>query len=346
MSRRATLKDVAEASGVSVASVSLVLNRRANRLSRETREHIREAAEKLHYVPNQNARSLVTNHSMLLALLVPDIENQFFASLAKAIEDAAAGEGYSLIVANSDDSRVMEQSLLTTLNSRNIDGLFLIPASESLAEVGAIKTDIAHMDCPVVLLDRLVNQDWCDSVGSDNYFGGKLAAEALLKAGHTRIGCISGDSVSGNAEARERGFVEELEKAGVDMPDELKADGYYRFIGGYKAAEHIIEESVTAIFCCNDLMALGCIERARQKHLRIPEDLTVIGYDNVMERLGITVPMATFDQGIPSLALAAHDEMKKRIDQGQAEEGFPKKIHTLVRPHFVNSSAVKTFERD
>ena len=128
MAYRATLKDVAAAAGVSVTTVSLVLNNRPARVSEEKRKAIADAAKKLNYVPNQSARSLVTKQSQLVALIVPDIENLFFAALAKCVEDECAAQGYSLIVANSDDSRVTEHELLQRLPARGVDGVMLIPA--------------------------------------------------------------------------------------------------------------------------------------------------------------------------------------------------------------------------
>ena len=196
MAYRATLKDVAAAAGVSVTTVSLVLNNRPARVSEEKRKAIADAAKKLNYVPNQSARSLVTKQSQLVALIVPDIENLFFAALAKCVEDECAAQGYSLIVANSDDSRVTEHELLQRLPARGVDGVMLIPARESCAGDAAerLREDVALVSCPVVLIDRLTQCGWCDAVGFDNYLGGRLAARYLLEGGHTRIGIVTGDT--------------------------------------------------------------------------------------------------------------------------------------------------------
>ena len=182
MAYRATLKDVAAAAGVSVTTVSLVLNNRPARVSEEKRKAIADAAKKLNYVPNQSARSLVTKQSQLVALIVPDIENLFFAALAKCVEDECAAQGYSLIVANSDDSRAAEHELLQRLPARGVDGVMLIPARESCvgSAVEQLCEDVALVSCPVVLIDRLTQCGWCDAVGFDNYLGGRLAAQYLL----------------------------------------------------------------------------------------------------------------------------------------------------------------------
>lgn len=342
MARRTTLKDVAAEAGVSAAAVSLVLNGRPNRVSAETKKAIFAAAQRLNYVPNQTARSLVTNHSMLLALLVPDIENLFFASLAKALEDVLAPEGYCLIIANSDDSRAAEHTLMRTLGSRGIDGLFLIPSYESVMDMAIIRADVEAMTCPVVLVDRLLGQDWCDAVGSDNRCGGRLAARALLEAGHTRIGCITASSGPGSDTAREEGFSEELRRAGIELPPALRGEGGYRFEGGHAAADGIIDAGATAVFCCNDLMALGFVERMRERGLTMPGDISVIGYDNVIGRFGISEPMTTLDQNIPAIASAARDVMLARIASFDVEGGVARPAETrLIQPTLVARDTVR-----
>ena len=241
MARRATLKDVAAAAGVSVTTVSLVLNDRPARVSTEKREAIAQAVKQLNYVPNQNARSLVTKQSKLVALIVPDIENLFFAALAKCVEDECAAQGYSLIVANSDDSRESEQALLRRLTSRGVDGVLLIPARESCAAGAgaALREDVKRVTCPVVLIDRLTQCGWCDAVGFDNYLGGRLAAQYLLEGGHKRIGIVTGDVAESSAADRRRGFADALEQAGEQFDPALCVSGDYRFDGGYHAADQI-----------------------------------------------------------------------------------------------------------
>ena len=281
MAYRATLKDVAAAAGVSVTTVSLVLNNRPARVSEEKRKAIADAAKKLNYVPNQSARSLVTKQSQLVALIVPDIENLFFAALAKCVEDECAAQGYSLIVANSDDSRVTEHELL---------------------------------QCPVVLIDRLTQCGWCDAVGFDNYLGGRLAARYLLEGGHTRIGIVTGDTAESSAAERRRGFVDAVEQAGECFDSSLCVEGDYRFGSGYHAADQIIDGGATAVFCCNDVMALGFRQRMAERGLRVTEDMQVIGYDNILKRFGLGWRMTTVEQSVADLAAACWGMLRERID--------------------------------
>ena len=329
MARRATLKDVAAAAGVSMTTVSLVLNNRPARVSTEKREAIAQAVKRLNYVPNQNARSLVTKRSELVALIVPDIENLFFAALSKCVEDECAAQGYSLIVANSDDSRATEHDLLRRLSSRGVDGILLIPARESCSDgVGAdLRADVGRVVCPVVLIDRLTRCGWCDAVGFDNYLGGRLAAQYLLEGGHKRIGIVTGDVAESSAADRRRGFVDALEQAGERLDPALCVSGDYRFASGYRAADRIIDGGATAVFCCNDVMALGFRQRMAERGLHVTEDMQVIGYDNILKRFGLGWRMTTVEQSVGDLAAACWAMLGGRIDAmangGGADAGRP-----------------------
>ena len=316
MAYRATLKDVAAVAGVSVTTVSLVLNNRPARVSEEKRRVIADAAKKLNYVPNQSARSLVTKQSQLVALIVPDIENLFFAAFAKCVEDECAAQGYSLIVANSDDSRESEQALLRRLTSRGVDGVLLIPARESCAAGAgaALREDVERVTCPVVLIDRLTQCGWCDAVGFDNYLGGRLAAQYLLEGGHKRIGIVTGDVAESSAADRRRGFADALEQAGERLDPSLCVTGDYRFASGYRAADRIIDGGATAVFCCNDVMALGFRQRMAERGLHVTEDMQVIGYDNILKRFGLGWRMTTVEQSVGDLVAACWGMLGGRID--------------------------------
>lgn len=350
MNKHVTLRDIAAAAGVSITTVSLVLNNHPTRVSPEKRELIKRKAQELHYIPNQTARSLVTHKSMLLALLVPDIENLFFASLAKEIEDACSTDNYSLIIANSNDSKTTERQLLQQFEARNIDGLFLIPSGESTKDSTDLKDEVAQMSCPVVLTDRLVREHWCDAVGSDNYKGGQLAARLFIKAGHTHIACISGRHDNGNAEARKAGFVDELGKNDIFISPELDCYGAYRFDGGYQTADRILDSGATAVFCCNDLMALGFSKRAEERGLSIPQDISLIGYDNVLNSLGIASDLTTIDQDIPRLAQSCHAYMMNRIKQNSSESSRTPWLSdpktSLLEPKMIINGSVKTIHQN
>lgn len=313
MANKVTLRDVATEAGVSLATASLVLNNRPVRISNEKRQAVEDAAKKLNYVPNQTARSLVTKRSMMVALLVPDIENMFFASLAKCIEDYAHADGYSVIVANSDDSRAREHDLIAKLSSQGVDGLLMVPSRETYVDMDNLRADIEAAPEPVVLVDRCIEVPWCDGIGFDDREGGHVAAQALLKAGHTRIGCITGSRPSDTADTRFEGFVETLREAGVPEPDIQKASGDYHAQSGYEVADQLLHKSVTAVFCANDLMALGFMQRASEVGKAIPDDVSVIGYDDILHRFGLIPNLTTVKQDIMLLAESCWEFLKFRM---------------------------------
>ncbi|WP_241218801.1 LacI family DNA-binding transcriptional regulator [Bifidobacterium dolichotidis] len=305
---------MAARAGVAVATASLVLNGRQARVAEATKARILKAARDLNYVPNQNARSLVTKRSMLIALIVPDIENLFFASLCKCLEDQCARSGYSLIMASSDDSRESERKLIEKLTSRGVDGIMIIAARESYNDQEEFRNQIESIDCPVMLLDRLFDGDWCDGVGVDNRYGGSLAARCLLNAGHTRIACVTGGADSRNADARVWGFLSELEADGNPIDPALLFDGGYRFEGGARAAEQILDSDATAVFCCNDLMASGFIQSCERRGVRVPEDISVVGYDNMLQRYGMRYDLTTIAQDVEGLAQQGWTRLCKQIE--------------------------------
>ncbi|MEE1296587.1 MAG: LacI family DNA-binding transcriptional regulator [Bifidobacterium sp.] len=343
MTRRVTLRDVTEAAGVSLTTASLVLNNRACRLTKETRQRVADAATMLRYVPNQSARSLITKRSNLVTLIVPNIENLFFASLANALEQECQRQGYGLIIANSDDSRDREHALIGQLVARGVDGVFLIPALGSFERSEELRADVANVPCPVTLLDRMVTGGWCDGVGFDNLHGGSHAAQCLLEAGHTRVGCLSG---IGNANGRRRGFLGTLAEAAIEVDPELDLTGNYRFDSGYQAAPVMAEHGVTAVFCCNDLMASGMLRRFQEMGLRVPDDISLIGYDNILGRFGLPTDVTTVEQRIETLAAEGWRMLLSRIEgrdaSGDEQPWLSEPRSELLEPKLITRSTVRT----
>ena len=360
MAVRVTLKDVAAAAGVSPATVSLVLNGKPVRISDKRRERILHVASTMHYRPNQSARTLVTRRSNMVGLVVPDIENMFFSSLFKTLEDVAIRDGYSLIVANSDDSREREHALITGVAARGVDGLFLVPALESCADGEALRRDVEECPCPVVFVDRLVDAGYCDGVGVDNAEGGRLAAEALLaslgmdadgkpisRSARTggaggvrpgRIGCVCVERPDGLADHRLHGFVEALGRAGVTLDDDCVAMGDYRYSSGYDAADRLLDAGVTAVFCANDLMAMGLRKRVEERGLRVPEDVSIVGYDDILARFGLSNEndLTTISQNVDTLATECWAVLKRRF----ADPHAPLQV-SMITPHLVSRSTVR-----
>lgn len=342
MVKRTTIRDVAEEAGVSPTAVSLVLNNRPSRVSDETRRLIVQAAEKLHYVPNQVARTLVTQRSMLMALIVPDIQNLFFAALAKRVEDECHASGYSLIISNTDDSRSGEHEVMERLAARGADGMFIIPAGESCLRPEEFRHDVEALHMPVVLMDRLADCGWCDGVGIDNREGARLAAQLLLDCGHRRIACVSGGARVGNAGERCDGFMEALRDSPQQIEPVLLIEGDYRFSGGYVAADAIVDAGATAVFCCNDLMAMGVIRRLNERGLHVPDDLSVVGYDGLAERFGFGSEVTTIGQKIGWLS---HEAWQLMVDRMKAGSDKPPRS-VMLPPELVKHGTVKVLRAE
>lgn len=343
MGTRVTLKDVAAAVGVSPATVSLVLNGKPVRISDERRAQIQKVASSMRYRPNQAARALVTRRSNMVGLVVPDIENVFFSSLFKALEDVAIRDGYSVIVANSDDSRERERSLICGVSARGVDGLFLVPALQSCAQEAALRRDVEECPCPVVFVDRLVDSGYCDGVGVDNEEGGRLAAEVLIDslaagahdARKGRVGCVCVERVDGIADLRFRGFADALAKAGVPLDAECIVKGDYRYSSGYEAADRLLDAGVGAVFCENDLMAMGLRRRVEERGLHVPEDMSIVGYDDVLPRFGLLNDLTTISQNVDALAAECWSVLRKRFAKPKAPARTSR-----IQPHLVTRSTV------
>ncbi|MCI1984831.1 MAG: LacI family transcriptional regulator [Bifidobacteriaceae bacterium] len=313
MAQRITIRDIAEAAHSSITAVSLTLNDRPNRLSEATKEHIRDVAAQLHYVPNQSARNLVNRRSMLLGLIVPDIENTYFAKVSRRVSDEATKHGYTLIIANSNDSTGIGQRLLTQFEERGLDGAIIVPSLESFDHPGDFREAVERFSNPVMLLDRISALPWCDGVGFDNHEGGRIVARYLLGKGHRNVGIIGARSEYMDKDGRIGGFLEAMSDAGSPVATERIAEGNFRYEGGYKGIEQLLAQHVTAVFCGNDLTALGARKRILELGYKIPQDISLVGYDNSMAAQGIGADLTTVDQNIGQMAETSVNALVDRI---------------------------------
>lgn len=323
MARRTTIRDIAAAANTSITAVSLTLNNRPNRLSEATKEHIREVAAQLHYVPNQSARNLVSKHSMLLGLIVPDIENAYFAKVSKQISDLAGKQGYTLVITNSNDSAATERALLSQFDERGIDGTILIPSLESFNAPGELRRAIEASSSPIVLMDRISALPWCDGVGIDNHRGGELVAQYLFDRGHRSVGVIAARSEYMHQDGRIEGFLHTMKRLGAHVPASRIAEGNFRYEGGYSTIESLLKQQVTAVFCGNDLTALGARKRILELGYSIPRDVSLVGYDNSMASQGIGADLTTVDQDIPLISEKAIQLLIRRIGEETGSSPLP-----------------------
>lgn len=310
---KSTLKDIAREAGLSISAVSLVLNDRPCRISEVNKERIRAIARKHNYTANQVARSLVSKCTRMLALILPDIENIFFSSLAKHIEEYCRQEDYALIITNTNDRYDDERSLLKRLAARGVDGIFLIVSNESYRDNTALLKELKELSIPYVMVDRIYPELECDRVYFNNKEGGYRAVRHLLEHGHRKIACVTSPISYSNGRARLSGYLKAMEEYGCKVHSDYLEEGDYRFDSGYNAAGKLLKTDVTAAFICNDMMALGFLKRLYQEGLRIPQDFSLVGYDNLLSPFLLGVELTSVSQDVERLAACAGQMLLKRL---------------------------------
>ncbi|MCS6834393.1 MAG: LacI family transcriptional regulator [Anaerolineae bacterium] len=305
-----TIRDVADLAQVSVTTVSHVINN-TRYVEPNTRERVQMAIKSLNYRPNSLARSLRRRGTATIGLLVPDNSNPFFAEVARVIEDLGFERGYSVILCNSDSSEEREARYVDVLLSKQVDGLLVISAGSHPNFISSILS--SHV--PLVVVDRETPELQADQVLLDNEVGGALAAHYLLDLGHQRIGIIIGPNEAAPSALRFRGFCRALQERGVAWDDSRCVMGDFHYSGGEQGARKLLDAhpDLTAIFATNDLMAMGAVNQARRRGRRVPEDLSIIGFDNISQSAAFYPPLSTVAQPIEALGRHSLNLLLARI---------------------------------
>lgn len=274
----ATIREVAKAAGVSIATVSRVLNHPES-VAAETKDHIDRVMADLGFSPNGLARSLALNKTSTLALIVPNILNPVFPEIAKGVEDVVHGHGYSLFLCNSESDPVKEREYLSAFRGRQVDGIIIAGGMLDEAEERRILGE-----GPVLVhVGQRRTDGRAHSVYTDFELGGYLATRHLLDLGYSRIGFIAGLELQGEHRDKRHGYERALTAAGLPVDPSLMATGDCEIEGGFLGAKTLLRLALPprAIFASNDLMAIGALEAAKAAGLRIPEDLALTGFDNL-----------------------------------------------------------------
>lgn len=291
-SRGITLQAVAEAAGVTIATASRSLND-AYGVHPETRSHVLQVAEKLRYTPNRLARSLVTGRSDMIGLIVSDVRNPYFAEVARGVEDAALETGRDVMLCNSDlSARRQMQSVRSLLDKRAEAIIMNSVATLSRSE----QQQIAKAGIPIVLLNRPGREMDFSTVCADNEKGGRLAAECLLRYGHRNVINLTGSRHHANLARRSHGFVKAMSSQRSAKVRTIHA--LHTLQGGYAAAIDMLQalEGATAVFTGNDAMAFGVMRAAIEAGIKIPKDISLIGFDDVELAAMSFPPLTTVHQ--------------------------------------------------
>lgn len=297
-----TIKEVAIRAGVSAATVSHVIND-TRFVADATRERVQQAMDELQYQPNILARALRSGYTHTLGLILPDSANPFFAEVGRSIETAAFEAGYSVILCNTENDFAKETVYIDVLTNKHVDAMIFVATGE---HVDSVKK-LLEVGLPVVFMDRHFPDLELDSVLSDNFQGGYLAAKHLIGLGHRRIGCIAGPSSITPSAQREKGYLKALQEAGIPFDPQLLIAGDFHPESGWEVARQMLAMEVrpTAICAANDLMAIGVLRAATEMGLRVPHDLAVVGYDDIELASYTNPPLTTVKQFKDKMGQAA-----------------------------------------
>ena len=324
----ATMKDVADRSGVSVTTVSHVLNQ-TRFVSEGIRRKVEAAMEELGYRPNVLARGLRKGEATLLGLVVPDATNPYFAEIARAVEDACYQEGYGLIVCSSAGCPDRERRAVEALAANRVGGLALVNVGMSEREAAIFD----GLDIPLVMLDREIPDFPVDSIQIDNVLGGWLASRHLTELGHRRVACITGPSQVTPSADRVLGYRQALEEEGIPWDPELVRAGDFTPVTSYGIARELLNhpDPPTAIFACNDLMAFGVVGAAAEAGLSVPGDLSVAGFDDIHLAAYFNPPLTTVAQPRAEMGTAAVRILLERM----RDRSLPRRRPVLMNPTLV-----------
>jgi LacI family transcriptional regulator len=327
-----TSHDVARAAGLSQSTVSRAL-RGDPRVTAATRERVRAAADRLGYVPNALARNLVLRRTRTVGMLVTDIGNPYYPNLIAPLHDELAELGYRMILFAEQLSEKGDQHLDALLD-HGIDGVVLTTSTVT----SSVPTELAARGLPFVLLTREVDGVAADAVAVDNALGASLMAAEILRLGHQRIGAIFGPQITSTGRDRERGFRGALTAAGVALVDEAVRHGPYLVETGHSAMIQLmqLQERPTVVATFNDLVAIGALNAAHELKLRVPDDVSVTGWDDLPPAAWSSFRLTTVDQQMNEMARAAARLLVERIEGGARRR--PRRI--LFEPRLVLRSTL------
>ncbi|MBN2472453.1 MAG: LacI family DNA-binding transcriptional regulator [Anaerolineae bacterium] len=311
----ATIRDVAQHAGVSIATVSHVINN-TRPVSPELRERVQTAMHALGYQRNTVARALRSKQSLAIGVIVPDSTNPFFTEVTRGIEDISEKNEYSVILCDSRGNLAREAMHTQNLLMKQADGIIYVAAGGGESHI----QQVIDQGVPVVLVERDPHDLAVDAVLIDNREGARLAVEHLLALGHQRIACITGPQRRTPRSDRLQGFRDYLHAAGFDPPEGFIREGNFSCDSGYEQGLTLLNapERPTAIFAFNDLTAMGVLRAAAELGLRVPEDLSVVGFDDIYLMAYSVPPLTTIHLPIHEMGQEAMHMLLDRIDNRDA----------------------------
>ncbi|MFZ5827369.1 MAG: LacI family DNA-binding transcriptional regulator [Bacillota bacterium] len=323
---RVTIKDVSRAAGVAPSTVSRAMTGRGY-VSEATREKVLRTIKELNFQPSSAARTLISGRTGTIALVLPDITNPFFPLLARGVEDAARAQGYMVLLCNTDGDHLQEQSYSKLLLEQRVDGVVLSAGSTKNRELW---TRLAER-LPLVVMDRRMEGAAVDVVLTDNAAGAREATAHLIRLGHRRIGHISGPPDLPTSQDRRLGYEQALRAAGLPVDPCLVKAGDFRYGSGYNRMRELLDHGVTAVFAANDMMAIGAMKAIQETGARVPDDVAIVGFDDIEMASMVAPAMTTINQAAYRMGVMAVDMLFQRI----AGEAPRKPQQKVLRPSLV-----------
>ena len=299
-----SIKDIAKEAGVTPGTVSRAL-RDSPRVSPETKKRIQHLADEMGYAPDAQARSLVTGRTQTIGVVVTTMTDPFIGSIVQAIESAAYDQGYAVILASSNDIPEREIASAKMLQSRRVDGVIV-----TSSRVGILyQESLDQLRVPVVLINSLAQQGGRQTftVSVDNTHGGYLATKHLIQKGHRRIGYVAAPADRSDSVKRMAGHRDALTEVGIDSDSSLVVQGTGGAGGGQRALLELLslDDAPSAVFCYNDMTAIGLIDAARKAGLSLPQDLAIVGFDDIAFAQLANPPLTTIAQPVAQLGKEA-----------------------------------------
>jgi LacI family transcriptional regulator len=315
MMRRPNITDVARVAGVSKSTVSRVLQANGSSVKESTAQAVWQAIDQLGYEPNAVARSMRTDRTYMLLLVMPDIMNPFWPEVARGLQDTVEQHGYSVLLGNSDWLKHREELLLRTARHNRLDGLAINPSAVT-------EEALVQLKMPVVVLGLREGYTTLDTVGSDSYQGVTAGLDHLYRLGHRRIGFIYGRQVAGG-QARLRSYQDFLHKNGITFDPSRVITVPFELNAGRQAAHRLLglPEPPTAIFASNDVLAIGALQAATALGIRVPGSLSIMGMDDIYPAATTTPPLTTMAKAKYETGVAAAQYLLERIQGGGPTHG-------------------------
>jgi LacI family transcriptional regulator len=323
---RITIRDIARMTELSTATVSRVLNNKPD-VSEEARKKVTEAMSKHNYNPNSVARSLAMNKTNTIGLILPDITNPFFPELARGVENKAKEHGYSVILydINNDNHELLEA--VNVLRAKKVDGIIMVQWSSVF--VKDLESVLGDDETPIVAIDR---EDRENYVNFDNHASAFKAVQFLVKNGHSRIAHLSGDMNTLSGQRRHAGYLQALKEAGITPDSSLIWFGNYTIESGREGMKTLLDLSLppSAVFAANDMIAIGAYEAVHDAGLSIPEDVSVVGHDDIAFSALIRPALTTVVVPRYELGVACVEVLNSMIRK-KSEELFPHNLESSLK---------------